>query len=174
MTPGADDQSGRWLDAQLHLLDRQVLDVDGVPIAVVDDLELSEVPFGQEIPIGTPPPVITALLSGAAIATRLSWRTPTRVTHATHAVGRRCRDRRGDQVGRQAGTPWISPGPSGGSGTTSSDASREAATFPGGSRTTIPRTTSEVDRDHHGSARLACIRPGLPWFCDRCAVLPRG
>jgi hypothetical protein len=71
MTPGVDDQSGRWLDAQLHLLDRQVLDVDGVPIAVVDDLELSEVPFGQEIPIDTPPPVITALLSGAAIATRL-------------------------------------------------------------------------------------------------------
>jgi hypothetical protein len=71
MTPGTDDRSGRWLDAQLHLLDRQVLDVDGVPIAVVDDLELSEVPFGQEIPIDTRPPVITALLSGAAIATRV-------------------------------------------------------------------------------------------------------
>ena len=71
MTPGADDRPGRWLDVQLHLLDRQVLDVDDVPVAVVDDLELSEVPFGEQIPIDTPPPVITALLSGAAIATRI-------------------------------------------------------------------------------------------------------
>lgn len=71
MTPSTGDRPGRWLDAQLHLLDRQVLDADDVPIAVVDDLELSEVPFGQEIPIDTRPPVITALLSGAAIATRI-------------------------------------------------------------------------------------------------------
>jgi hypothetical protein len=71
MTPSTGDRPGRWLDAQLHLLDRQVLDADDVPIAVVDDLELSEVPFGQEIPIDTPPPVITALLSGAALATRI-------------------------------------------------------------------------------------------------------
>ena len=71
MTPGADDRPGRWLDVQLHLLDRQVLDVDDVPVAVVDDLELSEMPFGEQIPIDTPPPVITALLSGAAIATRI-------------------------------------------------------------------------------------------------------
>jgi hypothetical protein len=71
MTPNADDLPSRWLDAQLHLLDRQVLDVDDVPVAVVDDLELSEVPLGQEIPIDTPPPTITALLSGAAIATRI-------------------------------------------------------------------------------------------------------
>jgi hypothetical protein len=66
-----DNQSPRWLDAHLHLLDRQVLDVHGVPIAVVDDLELSEVPAGQEIPQGTPAPVITALLSGPALATRI-------------------------------------------------------------------------------------------------------
>jgi hypothetical protein len=71
MTSNTDDQSDRWLDVQLHLLDRQVLDVDGIPIAVVDDLELSEVPVGHEIPIDTPPPVITALLSGAALATRI-------------------------------------------------------------------------------------------------------
>jgi hypothetical protein len=71
MTSNTDGQAGQWLDAQLHLLDRQVLDVDGVPVAVVDDLELSEVPVGQEIPIDTPPPVITALLSGPALATRI-------------------------------------------------------------------------------------------------------
>jgi hypothetical protein len=36
MTSGTDDRPGRWLDAQLHLLDRQVLDVDDVPVAVVE------------------------------------------------------------------------------------------------------------------------------------------
>ena len=71
MTTASDDQSPRWLDVHLHLLDRQVLDVHGVPIAVVDDLELSEIPAGQDIPPDTPPPVITALLSGPALATRI-------------------------------------------------------------------------------------------------------
>jgi hypothetical protein len=71
MSAAVDNQSPRYLDAQLHLLDRQVLDVHGVPIAVVDDLELSEIPAGQEIPPDTPPPVITALLSGPALATRI-------------------------------------------------------------------------------------------------------
>ncbi len=71
MTPETENEAARWLDAQLHLLDRQVLDVDGVPMAVVDDLELSEVPVGEEIPIDTPPPVITALLSGPVLATRI-------------------------------------------------------------------------------------------------------
>ena len=32
--------AGQTLDAQLHLLDRQVLDSDGVPVTTVDDLEL--------------------------------------------------------------------------------------------------------------------------------------
>jgi hypothetical protein len=71
MTADSDNQGSRWLDAHLHLLDRQVLDVHGVPIAVVDDLELSEIPVGQEIARDTPPPVITALLSGPALATRI-------------------------------------------------------------------------------------------------------
>jgi hypothetical protein len=71
MTRSTDHRADRWLDAQLHLLDRQVLDVHGVPVAVVDDLELSEVPAGQDIPRDTPPPVITALLSGPALATRI-------------------------------------------------------------------------------------------------------
>jgi hypothetical protein len=72
MTSAKDNQVGpRWLDAHLHLLDRQVLDVDGIPVAVVADLELSDIPSGQEIPHGTPAPVITALLSGPALATRI-------------------------------------------------------------------------------------------------------
>ena len=71
MSAAGDNQSPRYLDAHLHLLDRQVLDVHGVPVAVVDDLELSELPAGQEIPPDTPPPVITALLSGPTLATRI-------------------------------------------------------------------------------------------------------
>jgi hypothetical protein len=71
MSAAGDNQSPRYLDAHLHLLDRQVLDVHGVPVAVVDDLELSEIPAGEEIPPDTPPPVITALLSGPTLATRI-------------------------------------------------------------------------------------------------------
>jgi hypothetical protein len=71
MSTAGGNQSPRYLDAHLHLLDRQVLDVHGVPVAVVDDLELSEIPAGQEIPPDTPPPVITALLSGPTLATRI-------------------------------------------------------------------------------------------------------
>ncbi|HEY6811106.1 MAG TPA: hypothetical protein VI074_00310 [Propionibacteriaceae bacterium] len=71
MSAAGDNQSPRYLDAHLHLLDRQVLDVHGVPIAVVDDLELSEIPAGQEIPPDTSAPVITALLSGPTLATRI-------------------------------------------------------------------------------------------------------
>ena len=71
MSAAGDNQSPRYLDAHLHLLDRQVLDVHGVPVAVVDDLELSEIPAGQVIPPDTPPPVITALLSGPTLATRI-------------------------------------------------------------------------------------------------------
>jgi hypothetical protein len=71
MSAAGDNQSPRYLDAHLHLLDRQVLDVHGVPVAVVDDLELSKIPAGQEIPPDTPAPVITALLSGPTLATRI-------------------------------------------------------------------------------------------------------
>jgi hypothetical protein len=71
MTSDNHRQSLRWLDAHLHLLDRQVLDVHGVPVAVVDDLELSDIPAGLEIPRDAPMPTITALLSGPTLATRI-------------------------------------------------------------------------------------------------------
>ena len=60
----------RVIDAQLHLLDRQVLDVDGVPITTVDDLELSDMPDGA-IRKGTPAPHIESLLSGPVLGTRI-------------------------------------------------------------------------------------------------------
>jgi sporulation protein YlmC with PRC-barrel domain len=63
--------AGRTLDAQLHLLDRQVLDNDGVPVTTVDDLELSGPETETAIPPGSPPPVITALLTGPVLGTRI-------------------------------------------------------------------------------------------------------
>ncbi|TRW46523.1 hypothetical protein [Georgenia yuyongxinii] len=38
---------GRVLDAHLHLLDRQVLDVDGVPVCTVDDIEVLGAGLGE-------------------------------------------------------------------------------------------------------------------------------
>ncbi|MBX7442997.1 MULTISPECIES: hypothetical protein [unclassified Arthrobacter] len=63
--------AGRTLDAQLHLMDRQVLDHDGVPVTTVDDLELSGPAVDEEIPPGTPAPVLTALLTGPVLGTRI-------------------------------------------------------------------------------------------------------
>jgi len=79
-----DDEGVRWIDAHLHLLDRQVLDAQGAPIAVVDDLELSDFPVGEEITANAPPPIITALLSGPVLGTRIfGGRPPRSRTHAT-------------------------------------------------------------------------------------------
>lgn len=56
--------TGRVLDAALNLLDRQVLDPDGMMVCNVDDLELTEPEDGGA-------PYVTAILSGpAALAPR--------------------------------------------------------------------------------------------------------
>lgn len=69
-------RAGRVLDAQLHLLDRQVLDRAGVQVTAVDDLELSDVPLGTDL-AEVEPPVIENLLSGAVLGTRIfGGRTP--------------------------------------------------------------------------------------------------
>ncbi|HET6826018.1 MAG TPA: hypothetical protein VFH64_08850 [Amnibacterium sp.] len=60
---------GRILDARLHLLDRQVLDVDGEPVTTVDDLELGDLQFGERPRSAAP--TITALISGPILTTRL-------------------------------------------------------------------------------------------------------
>jgi sporulation protein YlmC with PRC-barrel domain len=63
--------AGRLLDAQLHLLDRQVMDNDGVPVTTVDDLELSGPALDVELEPGTTAPVLTALLTGPVLGTRI-------------------------------------------------------------------------------------------------------
>jgi hypothetical protein len=62
---------GQVLDAELHLLDRQVLDNDGVPVMTVDDLELTDVPIDVPIEADTPAPTIANLLAGTSLATRI-------------------------------------------------------------------------------------------------------
>jgi hypothetical protein len=62
-------QPGRYLDARLHLLDRQLLDPDDNPVGIVDDLDLPDV----EDPIArsSAPPRVTGVMSGHGLATRI-------------------------------------------------------------------------------------------------------
>ena len=45
--PDASPPRAGLLDARLHLKDRQLLDDDGAPVGIVDDLELSDIEFGD-------------------------------------------------------------------------------------------------------------------------------
>lgn len=63
--PHEEPPAGRLLDARLHLLDRQVLDADGTPVTVVDDVELTDPGAGGGAPR------VVALLSGSVLNTRL-------------------------------------------------------------------------------------------------------
>ncbi|MGW4479687.1 hypothetical protein [Rhodococcus triatomae] len=69
---------GRLLDARLHLLDRLVVDVDGLPVTVVDDLELEGVETEGEIAVDAPAPRVCAILSGNALPTRIFGGRPPR------------------------------------------------------------------------------------------------
>jgi hypothetical protein len=62
---------GRVIDAQLHLLDRQLVDPEGVAVATVDDVEIADVAPGAT-------PHIAALLSGASLWTRIFGGQPRR------------------------------------------------------------------------------------------------
>jgi hypothetical protein len=73
--PAADRPAGRVLDARLHLLDRQVLDVAGVPVTTVDDVEVRGVD-GSRTPDGSQDAVLTDLLTGPVLATRIGGGRP--------------------------------------------------------------------------------------------------
>ncbi len=61
---------GLLLDARLSLLDRQVLDLDGEPVGVVDDLELDDPGPGVLEP-GTEAPAVRALVHGPIVLERI-------------------------------------------------------------------------------------------------------
>jgi hypothetical protein len=69
---------GRLVDARLHLLDRQLLDDDGDPVGIVDDLELTGVELGEDVAEGAEAPQVAALLSGRVVATRIFGGAPPR------------------------------------------------------------------------------------------------
>jgi hypothetical protein len=62
---------GRVVDARLHLLDRQLLDAQGDPAGIVDDLELTGIELGQDVAEGADAPQVRALLSGRVVTTRI-------------------------------------------------------------------------------------------------------
>jgi hypothetical protein len=62
--PDAPRVAGTLIDARLHLLDRQMLDADGAPVGIVDDLELSDSTAGDA-------PRVTAILTGQVLFTRI-------------------------------------------------------------------------------------------------------
>ncbi|MEX3645507.1 hypothetical protein [Mycolicibacterium porcinum] len=66
------------VDARLHLLDRQLLDHDGAPVGIVDDLELDGIEADVYIKPGSPPPRVTAILSGQVVMTRILGGAPPR------------------------------------------------------------------------------------------------
>jgi hypothetical protein len=57
-------------DARLHLLDRQVIDVHGLPVTAVDDLELTDIDESSLL-LDMPAPEVTAIISGASLGTRI-------------------------------------------------------------------------------------------------------
>ncbi|MGA5542140.1 hypothetical protein ACPCIR_09835 [Mycobacterium sp. NPDC051198] len=68
----------RIVDARLHLLDRQILDDDGAPVGIVDDLELDGIEADVDIEPGSPPPHVSAILSGQVVMTRILGGAPPR------------------------------------------------------------------------------------------------
>lgn len=62
---------GRVLDAHLHVLDRQVLDRDGVPVTTVDDLEFEGIELGARIEPGSPAPTVAAILTRPQLPMRI-------------------------------------------------------------------------------------------------------
>ena len=69
--PAAPPPAGLALDARLHLLDRQILDTEGVPVCTVDDIWIDLSGDGQTLAPESEPPSITDLLTGPVLATRL-------------------------------------------------------------------------------------------------------
>lgn len=64
----------RVVDARLHLLSRQVLDVDGEPVTTVDDLELVASPAADDGPrdaVPGEPAEVGTVLTGPVLVTRL-------------------------------------------------------------------------------------------------------
>lgn len=76
--PAAPRPPGSLLDARLHLLDRQLLDHEGEPVGIVDDLDLDDIEADTPIEAGTPAPHVTGILTGQVLITRILGGQPPR------------------------------------------------------------------------------------------------
>jgi sporulation protein YlmC with PRC-barrel domain len=75
--PDAPRPSGRLIDARLHLLDRQLFDADDAPVGTVDDLDV-DIPTDVDIAGSAPAPLVTGILTGQVLATRIFGGRPPR------------------------------------------------------------------------------------------------
>ena len=57
------ESAGQVLDVNLHILDRQVLDRDDVPIGHVDDIEVEGIERGRDLDPGSPPVIANLVLN---------------------------------------------------------------------------------------------------------------
>ena len=75
--PDAPRPSGRLTDARLHLLDRQLFDAGEAPVGIVDDLDI-DIPTDVDIAGSVPAPLVTGILTGQVLATRIFGGRPPR------------------------------------------------------------------------------------------------
>jgi hypothetical protein len=75
--PDAPRPSGRLIDARLHLLDRQLFDADDAPVGIVDDLDV-DIPMDVDVAASAPAPLVTGILTGQVLATRIFGGRPPR------------------------------------------------------------------------------------------------
>ncbi|TDN90667.1 hypothetical protein [Microbacterium sp. BK668] len=64
------DPDGRGVDARLHLLDRQMLDVDRIPVSTVNDIEIDGIEIGEPVDPARAP-VVSAVLVGFSLLPRV-------------------------------------------------------------------------------------------------------
>ena len=75
--PDAPRAPGRLIDARLHLLDRQLFDAEEKPVGIVDDLDV-DIPTDVDLAASAPAPLVTAILTGQVLATRIFGGQPPR------------------------------------------------------------------------------------------------
>lgn len=64
------DPDGGLVDARLHLLDRQMIDPQGVPVSTVNDIEIVGVELGEPVPADAAP-TVGAILTGSVLFPRI-------------------------------------------------------------------------------------------------------
>jgi hypothetical protein len=70
------ESAGQVLDVNLHILDRQVLDRDDVPIGHVDDIEVDGIERGRELDPRSPPVVTNLVLNSGLLPRMFGGRPP--------------------------------------------------------------------------------------------------